>query len=313
MTIFDDTTRPNPDLLFKRGDKNDVRLGEIVHTNPADYENAQVVLLGLPQDEGVARNGGRIGAKDAPDVIRQALYKLVQIPHLRLFDIGNTLIQADLEATHDHHYHIVHQILADDKTLIVLGGGNDTSYPDCSALADFAQGNFLVFNIDAHFDVRIAERRNSGTPYRQLLEEGFIAPQNFHEVGYQPFANSPDYLYYLHEKGAHTHSLAGVHEVGIDTLLRRILSDSHPDDIFWGLDIDVVRSADAPGVSAPNPTGLTGEECTLIGTIAGETKQTRLFEITEMNPLYDSDGRTARLVASTIWHFLQAYTITMRK
>jgi formiminoglutamase len=308
MTIFDDTIRPHPKLLFKRGDVHDVRLGEVVHTHPDDYPQARVVLLGLPQDEGVARNGGRIGAKNAPNSIRQALYKLVQIPHLALFDMGDTRLQADLEATHDVHYRVVHQILADDKMLIVLGGGNDTSYPDCSALSDVTGGDMLVFNIDAHFDVRIADRRNSGTAYRQLLEEQRINAHQFHEVGYQPFANSPSYLYYLQEKGAHTHSLAGVHEVGLDNLLRRILSESNAQSIFWGLDMDVVRAADAPGVSAPNPTGLTGEECTLIGAIAGADNRTRLFEICEMNPVYDIDGRTARLVASTIWHFLHAMT-----
>jgi formiminoglutamase len=308
MDIFNQTTRPNVAYLFKRGDKNDVRMGEIVHIARTAYESAQVVLLGLPQDEGVKRNGGRIGASAAPDSIRQAFYKLVQIPNLALFDMGNTIIQADLEATHESHKAVVQQILADGKTLMVLGGGNDTSYPDCSALSELSTGNFLVFNIDAHFDVRIANERNSGTPYRQLLEEGFIAPQNFHEVAYQPFANSPTYLNYLLEKGAHTHSLAGVHEIGIENLLRRILSESNAHDIFWGLDMDVVRSADAPAVSAPNPTGLTGEEFCLIGGIAGMDKRTRLFEITEMNPTYDIDGRTARLAAVTLWHFLQAHT-----
>lgn len=313
MTLFENTTRPNNTLLFKRGDINDIRLGEMVKTAPEDYPSAQIVLLGLPQDDGVRRNGGRIGAGNAPDIIRQALYKLVQIPNLSLFDMGNTLIQADLEATHALHQAVVRDILSDDKILIVLGGGNDISYPDCSALSDLVNGNVLAFNIDAHFDVRIADKPNSGTPYRQLLEEKRIIPHHFHEVAYQPFANSPTYLNYLHEKGAHTHSLAGVHDIGLDQLLRRILSESTPDAIFWGLDMDVVRSTDAPGVSAPNPTGLTGEEFCLIGSIAGGDKRTRLFEISEMNPTYDVDGRTAKLAAATIWHFLQAQTPNIRK
>lgn len=31
----------------------------------------QVVLVGFPHDEGVRRNGGRVGAKQAPTVVRQ--------------------------------------------------------------------------------------------------------------------------------------------------------------------------------------------------------------------------------------------------
>jgi arginase family enzyme len=57
---------------------------------------AEVVLLGLPQDEGVARNKGRLGAAGAPDAIRQALYKCVALQSVRLIDLGNTRIQPTL-------------------------------------------------------------------------------------------------------------------------------------------------------------------------------------------------------------------------
>ncbi len=52
----------------------------------------------------------------------------------------------------------------------------------------------LVFNIDRHLDVRADTPRNSGTPDRQLLEEGVIQPGLFHEFGTNSFANSPRYL-----------------------------------------------------------------------------------------------------------------------
>jgi len=35
----------------------------------------------------------------------------------------------------------------------------------------FGPERWIGVNIDSHLDVRIAEQRNSGTPYRQLLEE----------------------------------------------------------------------------------------------------------------------------------------------
>jgi arginase family enzyme len=35
----------------------------------------------------------------------------------------------------------------------------------------FGKENWIAINIDAHFDVRADNPRNSGTPYRQLLEE----------------------------------------------------------------------------------------------------------------------------------------------
>ena len=88
MTIFENVDSPKVDLLYKRNDPNDVRLGEVVRVDRADYEAANVVIIGCPQDEGVQRNKGRIGAAFAPDEIRRALYRLVMpnTANLALFD-----------------------------------------------------------------------------------------------------------------------------------------------------------------------------------------------------------------------------------
>lgn len=306
MPLFDKTTPADSTVFYRRDDPNDVRLGETVRVAPEDYEAADVVLLGLPQDEGVQRNKGRAGAKDAPDAIRRCLYKYVDIAGVTLFDAGNTTLQSTLEATHDAHRELVRQILRDGKRLVVLGGGNDTSYPDCAALAQETAGDILAFNIDAHFDVRADTVRNSGTPYRQLLEEGHIQPRNFYEIAYQPFANASSYVDYLAQQGVRTFDLTAVHTAGIEALLRRLSAHNPAEAIFWGLDMDVVRGADAPGVSALNPSGLTGEEFCRIGDIAGKDRRSRIFEITEVNPRYDIDDRTCRLAAAAIWHFLAA-------
>lgn len=305
--MFDTTQRPDSDLLYHRNDLNDVRLGELVQTDPHFYQQAEVVLLGCPQDDGVRRNQGRLGARLAPDAIRRCFYRLTpgMIPPHKVFDLGNTIIQTTLEETHDTHREIVQRVIRDGKILIVLGGGNDTSYPDCSGLA-MASSSVLAFNVDAHFDVRADAVRNSGTPYRQLLEEGFVQPGNFYEIGHQPFSNSPVYHRYLTEKGVNVYSREHLQEVGVHTLFHSILHETTDvDAIFWGIDLDVVQAADAPGVSAPNPTGLRGEELCQIALLAGQDRRTRLIEFTEVNPEYDLDQRTCRLTAVAMFYFLQ--------
>jgi formiminoglutamase len=305
--LFKATERPNHDWFYQRHDVNDRRLGELVQSDMLGYEAAGVVILGCPQDEGVRRNGGRVGAAQAPDEIRRCLYKLTvnQLERLHLFDLGNTLIQPTLEETHDLHRQVVRQIIKDGKTLIVLGGGNDISYPDCSGLAQ-ASGKVLAFNVDSHYDVRADTVRNSGTPYRQLLEDGFIEPAHFYEMCNQPFANSAVYSRYLQDKGAHIVPLQEVRSGGVTHMFEQILEQQNPAVIFWGLDMDVVGAADAPGVSAPNPGGLTGNELYDIAAIAGKYPQSRLLEITEVNPNFDIDQRTCRLAAVIVYSFLSA-------
>lgn len=302
MDIFEHLTPVDETLVYKRNDPNDPRLGDVMHQQ--SYEDAAVVLLGCPQDTGVERNKGRVGAKDAPAAIRRAFYRLVALPGMAIFDAGDAVIQKSLEETHDQHRSIVRQMLRDGKRVVVMGGGNDISYPDCSALS-LESKQLLAFNVDAHFDVRADEPRNSGTPYRQLLQDRYVVPENFYEIAYQPFANSPVYVEYLDEMGVTTYSLRDVHERGIDTLFHAIIEAHHSvDAIFWGLDMDVVRAADAPGVSAVNPTGLTGEEFVQIASLAGSDPRSRVFEITEVNPTYDLDERTCRLAAVAIYNFL---------
>lgn len=288
-------------VLYSRHDPNDIRFGDVVYCDYADYSKSSVVLIGCPQDIGTERNKGRTGSRFAPLEIRRYLYRYpISDDHqnLSLLDLGDVVIQDSLEETHDILFRLVRQFIQDGKLVIVLGGGNDISYPDCAAVASELD-SVLVFNIDRHLDVRADQERNSGTPYRQLLEEHHIEPHHFHEFGINTYANSKIYMKYVEDKGGHIHPLGDVRG-RIGTVINDILKNSKVDGIFWGLDVDVVRSMEAPGVSDPSPMGLTAREICEIADIAARDPRTRLIEITEVNPEYDIDGMTCRLAANII-------------
>lgn len=48
--------------------KDDPRMGDVLEKNSLEGE---IVIVGFPQDEGVRRNGGRVGAKQGPEVFRK--------------------------------------------------------------------------------------------------------------------------------------------------------------------------------------------------------------------------------------------------
>lgn len=302
--IFQHTTRPNRDLFFTKNDANDIRLGEIASSSVENYEESEIVVLGCPQDEGVRRNKGRIGAALAPDAIRTQFYKLSNFGiSAGIFDLGDTIIQETLEDTHDLHTKIVRRVLRDGKRLIILGGGNDISYADGAAMAKvFGDENWSAFNIDAHFDVRADFPRNSGTPYRQLLDENLLKPRNFCEIAFQLQANSPIYFDYLKNLGATTISLEEFQkDAATEKTIRSLLTADR--SLFWGFDADSVRASDAPGVSAASPIGLTAEEFINLAGVAGSLRETRIVEFTEVNPNFDIDDRTAKLVAVAMHKF----------
>jgi formiminoglutamase len=202
--------------------------------------------------------------------------------------------------------------LRDGKRLIVLGGGNDVSYPDGSAMANvFGFRNWIALNIDAHFDVRDDDPRNSGTPYRQLLDEKLIVPSNFYEIAYQPQAASPHYFEYLQKHGVNLMSMKEFNRSKEDfqSLIEDKISmfDSNV-YIFWGFDTDSVRTSDAPGVSAPSPIGLAAEDFIELAYLAGKLPQTKIIEFTEVNPQFDIDNRTSKLISCAMHSFCRAFS-----
>lgn len=296
----------DPGLFYRRDDPNDPRMGERVLRGAQALDRAQVALVGCPQDEGVRRNKGRAGAAQGPAEIRRAFYRYpVSAAHerLRLVDLGDVPAGPALEATHDALRAVVRHCLGRVARVVVLGGGNDISYPDCSALA-LEQPDLLAFNIDRHLDVRADALRNSGTPYRQLLEEGYLKPGRFHEVGINSFANSQAYLQYAESRGVGVHQLAELRERGVGAAVQALVAASPARALFFGFDLDVVHAAEAPGVSDPSPMGLTAQEVCEIADVAARDPRTRIIEISELNPAFDRDSITARLAANILMRAL---------
>ena len=288
--IFEQTTRPDASLFFTRGDKNDPRLGEIVHRDPENYDWTNIVIVGCPQDEGVQRNNGRVGAAAAPDAIREQFYKLTPFNiKKKIFDLGDVCIGGSLEETHDNHRRVVCQLLRDGKRIIVLGGGNDISYPDGAAMAEvYGPEWWIGVNIDAHLDVRIAKQRNSGTPYRQLLEEKHLLPKFFYEVGFQTHFASPIYYEYIRDLGVNRISLELLRsreDADIElkeSIRQKFIGQSSSLNTFFGFDMDSVRSADAPGTSAPSPLGLRAGEFITLVKYAASLANTKIIEFSEV-------------------------------
>lgn len=305
-------TPPDLSTFHRRGDPNDLRLGETVSLGgPAD-----VAILGAPQDMGVQRNGGRPGAAAGPAAIRRAFYMLTMngLDGLRMADLGDTPVLATLEETHAAQRALVARALQAHALVIVLGGGNDISWPDAGALHDVSPPIAAV-NIDAHFDVRIAQAANSGTPYRQLIASGALDVRRFAEFGWLPHCNSHTYERFLRDSGATLVNQPDASASGIAPALRQTLSMIGADAsaaLFWGVDLDVLNASEAPGVSAPNPYGFTGRELGVAMAIAGAHPRTRLVEISELNPSADTDGRTARLAAALIHTLLRSW-LAMRR
>ncbi len=305
--LFSLTKRPDTDLFFSSNDANDIRLGSLAKHDMESYDKSGFVVLSCSQDEGIRRNSGRIGAAKGPGAIRQALYKLAAPEKLKkgdLFDLGDTVFEASLEEIHNRQQRIVEHLLREGKKIIILGGGNDLSYPDCKAHQQVFPRTSVV-NIDAHLDIRKNPLPNSGTPYRQLIDENIVEPQNCYEIGIQSHANSQVYLNHARKLGINVVMLAEIQQALSDDDLQTRLKQLRSESLFIGFDMDAIRASDAPGVSAPSPIGLSGGQAVMLLQYLLRHNTVNLLEITEMNPDFDLDSRTAKLAAILAHTYLE--------
>jgi formiminoglutamase len=100
--------------------------------------------------------------------------------------------------------------------------------------------------------------------------------------------------------GASIHYLGDLRAAGVGASLRSIIDGADSDGIFFGFDLDVVRSMEAPGVSDPGPMGLSAREVCEIADVAASDPRTRIIEITEVCPEFDRNRLTSKLAANII-------------
>lgn len=269
------------------------------------------VILGFPQDEGVRRNGGRVGAAEAPDEIRRWLYRMVafdacrsvDLAALGVVDLGNVVVSPDLEAGQFALGDIIRDLLRLRAVPIVLGGGHETAFG--VFLGHTLAGRDVgIINLDAHLDVRptLAGQGHSGSPFRQAMDHQTPLPgPRYVCLGAQPSSVSREHLDYVRSRGGH---VAWHDEVAGRLSEEFVRQAAAMPSVQLSIDADVVCSADVPGVSAPNPTGLAGVEVSRCAREAGAMPRVASLELVEINPRFDLDGQSARWAALVVWHFL---------
>lgn len=294
----------------------------VAHAGPrqASAED-HIALVGFASDEGVRRNGGRPGAAQGPAALRAALSPLalhgsIASGQRGILDYGDIVTHGeDLESAQDAAaQRIAEAIDAPGAHLtVILGGGHETAWAAYRGLrqstaltgeTDRSALHWGVLNLDAHFDLRRAERPTSGTPFLQMAEAEATAghpPLNYAVVGIAEPSNTGTLFAEARRLGVRWMTDTECAEAGargVRTFVEDFAADL--DVLYLTVDLDVLPAATAPGVSAPAALGV---ETALVATAvraAAATGTLRLVDVVELNPSLDPDGRTAKTGARLI-------------
>ncbi|MBT6539174.1 MAG: formimidoylglutamase [Francisellaceae bacterium] len=288
------------------------RVGQIVkcqtQNKVLNFNENSIALLGFCCDLGVSRNEGRSGARHAPNKIRQYLKSLPLNKILDLYDHGNIDVDDDLNAGQGALANFISKSVLSNSKAIVLGGGHETAWGIAKGLYSCFD-DLAIINIDAHFDLRATDNKNkasSGTPFYQAhqwcLEQN--KPFNYSCIGIGEHSNTKTLFNYANKAQVDFLLDSDCCDVkNIDKFLdRKIFSAKN---IYLTVCMDAVNAAYAPGVSAPNTSGLLPEH--IIHTVQKilKSKKVVVVDLVEVNPKYDLNDMTSRLAGKIVWEYLK--------
>jgi arginase family enzyme len=262
----------------------------------------RVAIIGLADDTGVKLNNGRAGAAQGPDAFRGALsrYGLAELMDFgtgrpmslpAVADLGNIIPGDTLAQTHDRVTAVASAACKAGLIPVGIGGGHDLTFPLVRATVSHAGVRRGVY-VDPHLDVR--ETDGSGMPFRALIDRCGI--ECLVNVGAEPLVNSVTHTSWFLSHG-------GIITQDLSPLKALVQAGNGPK--FVSLDLDALDASAAPGVSALNPNGLSVREMAAFATAAGLDASVACFDLMELNPVHDEQGRTARVAVHLFFRFLQ--------
>ncbi len=178
------------------------------------------------------------------------------------------------------------------ERVVALGGDHSISLPLVRAQSGrFAGGEPTIVQLDAHpdlYDELDGDRLSHACPFARILEEGLV--RRLVQVGVR--AATP------HQR--RQAERFGVEMLGPDELGRLAGLRVEP-PVYLSLDLDVLDPAFAPGVSHPEPGGLSVRE---LLAVLRELPAPEGADLVELNPRRDPLGLTAVVAAKLLREIL---------
>jgi len=272
---------PRPRL---KGVANPVTFAAMALATPA-------TILGAPYD---ASSSFRRGPARAPAKIREALWSpagnswteaLVDVSNSNvLVDAGD--IDIDSADPRGSIQAAVERLRRTNVRPILLGGDHSVTYPIVRGVRP-SSASLTIVHVDAHadlYDEFEGDRFSHACPFARIMEEGLAS--RLVQIGIRTLTK---------------HQREQADRFGVEIIDMRAWSrGARPDiskteTVYLSIDLDGLDPAFAPGVSHPEPGGLTVRD--VLSLIQGLEAPMTAADIVECNPDVDPSGVTSLVAA----------------
>lgn len=268
-----------------------------------DLDEAQVVIVGC----GEQRGSGIIHVdSNSPQTIRQQFYALFYWhTDLKIADIGDIKKGSLYTDSYAALRTVVHELINDGKTVIILGGSHDLTLAQYSAYAENRKAVEATC-IDGLIDLNI------DSPFRH---ENFLMEMLTGEPNYIRHYNHIAFQsYYVHPKMLETMDKLRFDCFRVGSV-KETIEEMEPvirNSNLVSFDISAIANAYAPA-NMLSPNGLTGEEACVLARYAGMSPNTTSIGIYGYNPQFDKEELTAKQIAQMLWYVLDGKSRARRE
>lgn len=274
-------------------------------------ETSEYAVIGCPYDSTTSR---RPGTRFAPLAIRLASYEiesfslraLEDFEDVELVDLGDIV---PLYGNVEKYLARIEAVIKDLKKYnsrlkaVIIGGEHTISLAGVKACGDIG---VVVF--DAHMDLRdeypLGDKVSHATVSRRISE--VVGASNMLLLGVRAFCKD-EYQYAKDNKIKFITSLQIIRDK--NNVIKKI-SDyvSVYDSIYLSIDIDVLDPAFAPGVTTPEPEGISATDLLdIIYQISETGIKLNAVDLVEVTPPYDHSEVTSSLAAKVLMETMLAF------
>ena len=293
-----------------------------VPTNELAGSGAKAAFLGFPFD-GAHAALERPGSANGPRGLRIASnmcfpwsfeWDVDLFDAYGLVDCGDSpLAIGNAVRTHQLVQAEIANILGSGAIPIVVGGDHSVCVPGTRALSEhLGPGKKMGYvHLDAHLDAGEeigGEYETNCSGLVRAADLPNVEIENVVAIGARGTINVPDWWTAVRRREISVYTMKDIRSRPFEEVLGEALDRAWDgvDGVYVSFDTDVIDSAYAPGTTGPEPGGFTGPEIIRIGQMIGE-RGLSAVDNTELCPIYDPSGITARLVWEVLSQMLYAH------
>jgi len=290
--------------------------------DPANFADADVVILGAPFDGGTSH---RPGARFGPMAIRMTDY----LPHdgsrpslalgtdgladLTVVDAGDVeMYSGDIEKALPALEAAVEKVARAGAIPVTLGGDHSIAFPDAKGVANvLGHGRVSMLHFDAHADtgdIEFGSLWGHGQPMRRLIESGALRGDRFLQIGLRGYWPPPQTLDWMAGQGMRSYEMSEIGHRGLGVCLTEAfgIATDECEGVFLSVDIDVCDPGHAPGTGTPEPGGLSARE--LLDSVRRICLELPVVgvDVVEVSPPYDHADITAALANRVVLEALSS-------